>query len=107
MRSIEAGGILLIGIKPDNFVASRDVTGIEIFTEPSKLVAVPVTPSVKDIVLAVDNFVEVAALPVHEPDEPETLVCAGWIWLPLANLESSVPTAAVPATIGVVELAIA
>ena len=46
------------------------VTGIVMLPEPSKPVAVPVAAPERAIVLAVASLVAVAALPVHEPDDP-------------------------------------
>ena len=54
------------GIIPVIFVPSREVTGIVIFAEPLKLVAVPIAAPERAIVLAVANFVAEPALPLTE-----------------------------------------
>jgi hypothetical protein len=59
-------------VPADAFDTSRAVTGIVMFPLPSNDVAVPVAPPEIAMVLAVASLVAVAALPVQEPEEPET-----------------------------------
>ena len=51
--STALGGKFASGITPESLVASMDVTGIVIFSEPSKEVAVPVAAPLNAIVLKV------------------------------------------------------
>ena len=98
--STALGGKFASGITPESLVASMDVTGIVIFSEPSNEVAVPVAAPLNAIVLAVSSVVAVPAFPV-------IVVCAGCTWSPRAKELVSEPTAAVPAAFGVVPDALA
>ena len=69
--AVAALPVVLTEAVPVSFEASSDVTGIVMLPEPSKAVAVPVAAPDRAIVLAVASLVAVAALPVHEPEEPE------------------------------------
>ena len=76
--AVAALPVVLTEAVPVSFEASSDVTGIVMLPEPSKLVAVPVAAPDRAIVLAVASLVAVAALPVHEPEEPVTEPAIGF-----------------------------